>query len=64
LTKIREMSGGWAVAGRATCQPGAGMENWAMMSPPCAEQPGPATDTRTVAVPGTGTTMTAAGWLP
>ena len=45
-------------------QPGAGMENWVMMSPPCPEQPGPTTDTRTVAVPGTGTTMTAAGWVP
>jgi hypothetical protein len=62
MTKIRQMAGEWAV--EAACQPGAGMENWVMTSPPCAEQPGPTTDTRTVAVPGTGTTMTAAGWLP
>ena len=62
MTKIREMPGGWGV--EAAYQPGADMENWVMMSPPCAEQSGPTTDTRTVAVPGTGTTMTAAGWLP
>ena len=32
-----------------------------MTSPPCAEQPGPTTHTCRFAVPGPGTTMTAAG---
>ncbi len=69
MTEIREMSDGWAVAPRDMARwqgqvAGAGMENWVMMSPPCPEQPGPATVTCTSEVPRTGTTMTAAGWVP
>jgi hypothetical protein len=40
------------------------MENWVMTSPPCPEQPGPATDHVQRRGAGTGTTMTAAGRVP